>query len=163
MLDHLLAQLARHGLLDLDIQTKGDTQTGWHHTTEDTAIALGRALLEALGDGTGIRRMGHAVVPLDEALVQVAVDLSGRGFASVDLGLSGKRINDLPGDMVHHFLETMATEGRMNLHVKMLSGVNTHHIAEAAFKALARSLRDALEMDPRSSGQVPSTKGTISG
>jgi len=163
MLDHLLAQLARHGLLDLDIQTKGDIQTGWHHTVEDTAIALGRALLEALGDGTGIRRMGHALVPLDEALVQVVLDLSGRGYASIDLGLSGKRINDLPGDMVHHFLETLATEGRMNLHVKVLSGVNTHHIAEAAFKALARSLRDALEMDPRSSGQVPSTKGTISG
>ena len=163
MLDHLLAQLARHGLLDLDIQTKGDIQVGWHHTVEDTAIALGRALLEALGDGTGIRRMGHALVPLDEALVQVVLDLSGRGYASIDLGLSGKRINDLPGDMVHHFLETLAIEGRMNLHVKTLSGVNTHHIAEAAFKALARSLRDALEMDPRSSGQVPSTKGTISG
>ena len=163
MLDHLLAQLARHGLLDLDIQTKGDTETGWHHTVEDTAIALGRALLEALGDGTGIRRMGHALVPLDEALVQVALDLSGRGYASIDLGLSGKRINDLPGGMVHHFLEALAIEGRMNLHVKTLSGVNTHHIAEAAFKALARSLRDALEMDPRSSGQVPSTKGTISG
>jgi imidazoleglycerol-phosphate dehydratase len=163
MLDHLLAQLARHGLLDLDVQTKGDTETGWHHTVEDTAIALGRALLEALGDGTGIRRMGHAVVPLDEALVQVALDLSCRGYASIDLGLSGKRINDLPGDMVHHFLEALAIEGRMNLHVKTLSGVNTHHIAEAAFKALARSLRDALETDPRAAGQVPSTKGTISG
>jgi imidazoleglycerol-phosphate dehydratase len=163
MLDHLLSQLARHGLFDLDVEVKGDTQTGWHHTVEDTAIGLGRAILGALDDGAGIRRMGHALVPLDEALVQVVVDLSGRGYASIDLGLSGKRINDLPGDLVHHFLETLAIEGRMNLHAKALSGVNTHHIAEAAFKALARSLRDAIELDPRSSGEIPSTKGTISG
>jgi len=162
MLDHLLAQLARHGLIDLNIETKGDIQTGWHHTVEDTAITLGRALLQALGDGSGIRRMGHALVPLDEALVQVALDLSGRGYASIDLNLSGKRINDLPGDMVHHFLETLALEAKMNLHVKIHTGVNTHHIAEAAFKGIARSLRDALELDPRALGQIPSTKGTIS-
>ena len=162
VLDHLLSQLARHGQVDLAITAKGDVQTGWHHTVEDTAITLGRALQEAVGDGTGIRRMGHALVPLDEALAQVAIDFCGRGFAAIELGISGQSIGDLPGDLVRHFLQTLAVESRSTLHVKLLSGVNPHHMAEAAFKALARALRDAVEIDPRSARQVPSTKGTIS-
>ena len=162
VLDHLLSQLARHGQVDLEITAKGDVQTGWHHTVEDTAIALGRALQEAVGDGTGIRRMGHALVPLDEALAQVAIDFCGRGFATIELGISGQSIGELPGDLVRHFLHTLAVESRSTLHVKLLSGVNPHHMAEAAFKGLARALRDAVEIDPRSAGQVPSTKGTIS-
>ena len=163
VLDHLLAQLSKHSLMDLKVSAKGDVQTGWHHTVEDTAITLGRALQLAVGDGAGIRRMGHALVPLDEALAQVSIDLSGRGYAAIELGISDRSIGDLPGDLVRHFLQTLAVEARLTLHVKLLSGVNPHHMAEAAFKGLARALRDAVELDPRASGDVPSTKGTISG
>ncbi|MEX2431215.1 MAG: imidazoleglycerol-phosphate dehydratase HisB [Dehalococcoidia bacterium] len=162
VLDHLLNQLCRHGLLDLDVQAKGDyLQTGWHHTVEDTGIALGRAFAAAIGEGKGVRRMGHALVPLDEALAQVALDISGRGYGVIELGISGTDIGGLPGDLVRHFLQSFAVEARITLHVTVLTGVNAHHRAEAAFKALARALRDAVELDPRSS-QVPSTKGTIS-
>ena len=163
-LDHLLAQLCRHGLLDLEVSAKGDhLLTGWHHTVEDTAILLGRAFQEAVGDGTGIRRMGWALVPLDEALAQVAVDVSGRGYAVVDLGISGESVGDLSGELVRHFLHSFAVEARVTLHVRVLSGVNPHHMAEAAFKALAKAIRQAVEPDPRAAKQVPSTKGTISG
>lgn len=163
MLDHLVGQLSRHGLLDVEVQATGDSaQTGWHHTVEDCGIAFGRAFAAAVGEGTGIRRMGHALVPLDEALAQVAIDLSGRGYAQVDLGISGVTIADLPGDLVRHFLESFAIEARVTLHVKVLAGVNAHHKAEAAFKALAKAIRDAIEVDDRATGQVPSTKGTIS-
>lgn len=163
MLDHLLNQLSRHGLINLDVQATGDSAlTGWHHTVEDTGIALGRAFADAVGDGKGIRRMGHALVPLDETLAQVALDISGRGYAVVDLGISGATIADLPGDLVRHFLEAFAVEARVTLHVNVLAGVNAHHRAEASFKALAKAMRDAVEIDPRAAGQAPSTKGTIS-
>lgn len=163
MLDHLLAQLAKHSLMDIDIETNGDPETGWHHTVEDTGIALGRALNLAIGEGTGIYRMGHALVPLDEALAQVAIDFCGRGFASIEIGLSNMNIADLPGDLVRHFLQTFAVESKSTLHVKILSGINGHHMAEATFKALAKAIRDAIALDPRSKNRVPSTKGTISG
>ena len=164
VLDHLLAQLCRHGLIDLKIEAKGDALlTGWHHTVEDTAIVLGRAFREAVGDGTGIRRMGWALVPLDEALAQVALDISGRGYAAIELGISDASIADLPGDMVRHFLHSFAVEARVTLHTTVLSGVNPHHMAEATFKALARAVRQAVELDPRSGTDAPSTKGTISG
>jgi imidazoleglycerol-phosphate dehydratase len=163
MLDHMLSQLARHGLLDLEVKADGDSAlTGWHHTVEDTGIALGRAFADAVGDGKGIRRMGHAIVPLDEALSRVVLDISGRPYATVDLGVSGEDIDGLPGDLVRHFLESFATEARISLHATVLSGVNAHHKIEATFKALARALRDAVEIDERANGQVPSTKGTIS-
>ncbi len=163
MLDHLLNQLCRHGLIDLDVKASGDSAlTGWHHTVEDTGIALGRAFSAAIGDGAGIRRMGHALVPLDEALARVALDISGRGHAVIDLGISGTTIADLPGDLVRHFLESFAVEARVTLHVRVLEGVNAHHKAEASFKALAKAMRDAVETDPRAAGQTPSTKGTIS-
>ncbi len=163
MLDHMLSQLARHGLLDLEVKASGDSElTGWHHTVEDTGIALGRAFAEAIGDGKGIRRMGHAIVPLDEALSRIALDISGRPYASIDLGVSGEDIDGLPGDLVRHFLESFATEARISLHITVLAGVNAHHKIEATFKGLARSLRDAVEIDGRAINQVPSTKGTIS-
>ena len=163
MLDHLLAQLSRHGLIDLTLKAEGDLSTGWHHLVEDTAITLGRGLREALGDGGGIRRMGHALAPLDETLAMVAVDLSGRSYASVDISMGQEMSESLPGDLIRHFLETFATEARITMHAKILSGLNPHHKAEALFKALAKALRYAVEMDPRASGQVPSTKGTIQG
>ena len=162
MLDHLIAQLARHGLFNITIKASGDLETGWHHLVEDTGICPGRVLREAMGDGRGIHRMGHALVPLDESLAQVAVDLSGRGYASLDLGLTGRMVETLPGEMVEHLLESFALEAKINLHVRMLAGQNAHHKAESVFKALAKALRHALEPDPRAPGQIPSTKGTIS-
>jgi imidazoleglycerol-phosphate dehydratase len=163
MLDHLLDQLGRHGLFDLKVEARGDAaRTGWHHTVEDTGIALGRALAEAVGDAKGIRRMGHAIVPLDEALARVALDISGRPYAVVELGITGVTIGELPGDLVRHFLHSFATEARISLHAEVLAGVNAHHKAEATFKALARALRDAVEPDPRAGKTVPSTKGTLS-
>ncbi len=163
MLDHLLNQLCRHGLMDIQLKATGDSAlTGWHHTVEDCGIALGRAFADAIGDGAGIRRMGHALVPLDEALSRVALDISGRGYGAIDLGVSGTDIGDLPGDLVRHFLESFATEARVTLHVTVLEGVNAHHKVEASFKALAKAMRDAVDLDLRASTQVPSTKGTIS-
>ena len=162
MLDHLIAQLSRHGLIDITLHAQGDLETGWHHLVEDTGLTLGRAFREALGDGTGIRRMGHAYVPLDETLALVAVDLSGRPYSVVDLDLDKQMAETLPGDLVEHLLESFATEARINLHAKVLAGVNGHHKAEATFKALAKALRAAAEPDPRAPGAVPSTKGTIS-
>ena len=163
MLDHLLAQLSRHGLIDITLKAEGDLSTGWHHLVEDTAITMGRAFREALGDGTGIHRMGHALVPLDEALAMVAVDLSGRGYATLDLPFDKEMVENLPGELVGHFLESFAVEARINLHARILSGQNSHHKAECLFKALAKSLRYATEPDPRGAGMVPSTKGTIQG
>ena len=163
MLDHLLGQLSRHGLFDLSLRAEGDLSTGWHHLVEDTGIALGRAFREALGEGVGIHRMGHAFVPLDEALVMVAVDLSGRSHAALELSLGQEMVESLPGDLVGHFLESFATEARITLHAKTLSGVDPHHKAEALFKALAKALRYAVELAPRAVGQIPSTKGTIQG
>ena len=162
MLDHMLAQLARHGLLDLTVQASGDLGPGWHHLVEDVGITLGQALHQAVGEGKGIVRMGHAVVPLDETLAQVALDLGGRGYAVVDIGLSNDLVGDLPGDLLRHFLESLAFEARMSLHARIIQGVNPHHKAEATFKALARALNDALRIDPRRAADVPSTKGTIS-
>ena len=160
MLDHMLAQLSRHGLLDLDVSATGDIEVGWHHLVEDTAIVLGRTLNEAVGDGAGIVRTAHAYVPLDEALALVAVDFGGRGYAVVDVQLTETDLGDLSPQLVHHFLETLAIEGRFNLHVRVLAGASNHHKAEAVFKALARATRAALTRDPRRTG-IPSTKGTI--
>ena len=161
MIAHLLAQLSRHGLIDLDITARGDTEVGLHHLVEDLGIVLGRALAEAIGDGSGIRRAAHTYMPLDETLALTVVDFGGRGYAVIDAEIGDSDMGGLPGDLVRHFLESFAREGRFNLHVRLLSGVNNHHKAEAIFKSLARSLRAALEYDPRRAGQVPSTKGTI--
>ena len=160
-LDHMVSQIARHGLFDITLKAQGDTHVGWHHLGEGTAIMLGRAFGQALGEPRGIRRMGHAIVPLDETLVMVAVDWSGRPYAKVETTLDNVMVETLSGDLVAHFLESFAVEARINLHAKVLAGVSPHHKAEALCKALARALRDAVEPDPRAAGQVPSTKGTL--
>ncbi len=165
--DHMLSSFARHSLIDLTVQTDGDTHIDAHHTVEDTAIALGDALREALGDKTGIRRFGDSLVPLDEALVQCAVDVSGRPYcvhtgepdeqAFVTIGGSG--VGYL-GSLTRHVLETLASHAQVALHVRVLSGRDPHHLVEAQYKAVARALRDAIAIDPRETG-VPSTKGTL--
>ena len=160
-LDHMVSQIARHGLFDIDLRAQGDTHVGWHHLVEDTAIMLGRAFGQALGEPRGIRRMGHAIVPLDETLVMVAVDWSGRPYTAVDTTLNETTVETLSGDLIAHFLESFAIEARINLHAKVLAGVSPHHKAEALCKALARALRDAVEPDPRAGRQIPSTKGTL--
>ncbi len=163
MFEHLLAQLSRHGLMDLNVSASGDTEVGLHHLVEDVGIVLGRALAEAVGDGAGIRRAAHTFMPLDETLALTAVDFGGRGYSVIDADIGDSDLGGLSGDLIRHFLESFAREGRFNLHVRLVTGSNNHHKAEAIFKSLARSLRDALEPDPRRAGAVPSTKGTISG
>ncbi|MCX7912643.1 MAG: imidazoleglycerol-phosphate dehydratase [Dehalococcoidales bacterium] len=159
ILDHFLSQIARHGLLDIKINAGGDDV---HHLVEDVAISLGRAFLGALGDGKGIVRMASAIVPMDEALAMVAVDLGGRGYAVLDLKLSGTGdISGLPCDLIRHFLETLAVESRMNLHAQVFYGSSDHHKAEAVFKALGRALGGAVRVEARSGGEVPSTKGVL--
>ena len=160
-LDHLLDSLARHARFDLTVRAAGDLHVDAHHTVEDVAIVLGQVLDRALGDKRGLRRFADATVPLDEALVQVAVDLSGRGFAAIDLPFGGEMIGAMPTEMVPHFLRSFATEARLTLHVRLLAGENDHHRAEAAFKALARALEVATRPDPRIADQVPSTKGSL--
>ena len=161
-LKHMLEQIGKHGLFDLTVTASGDLETGPHHTVEDTAIVLGRAIREALGERRGIVRMADSTVPLDEALTHVVVDLSGRGYAVVDMG-SANNVGEFPADLARHFFEAMAIEGRFNLHVRVLSGLNEHHVIESAFKAFARALRAAVAIDPRSPDGVPSTKGTLTG
>lgn len=157
-LDHMLTHLARHGGLDLNVSARGDLHIDEHHTTEDVAIVLGQALLEAVGDRTGIRRMGHAIMPMDESLVLVAVDFGGRGKAVIDLPFTSERLGSLPTELIEHFLDSFANEARINLHVRLLVPGNDHHRAEAAFKGLARAISDAVSYDPRRQGSLPSTK-----
>ena len=161
MLDHLLSQVGKHGLIDLAVEAKGDLSTDEHHTVEDIGLALGRAPDEALGKREGIVRMADATVPLDEALASVAVDLSGRGYAVVDGRWTGQRVGELPVDMVSHLLWSLASEGKFTLHAGIHYGVNDHHKAEALFKALGRALGDATRLEPRLQGRVPSTKGKL--
>ncbi|HJO61173.1 MAG TPA: imidazoleglycerol-phosphate dehydratase HisB [SAR202 cluster bacterium] len=163
MFDHLLAQISRHGLIDLEIYASGDTHVGWHHLVEDTAIVLGRSFKEAVGEGKGIVRMGHTLVPLDEALVLTVIDYSGRGYSIIDSPLTESDLGDLPSDLIRHFMETFSREGGFNLHLTVMAGINNHHIAEASFKSIARSLKSALSFDPRQGEAISSTKGTISG
>jgi imidazoleglycerol-phosphate dehydratase len=160
-LDHMLHALARHARIDLTAKAKGDLHIDEHHTVEDVGIVLGRALSQALGDCKGITRMGHAVVPMDEALALVAVDFGGRGYFVFNGHFSTERIGQVGTSLIPHFLESMAHEGRMNLHVQLLAGEDDHHRAEAIFKALARALDMAKQSDSRLAGQVPSTKGTL--
>lgn len=159
-LDHLLSHVAVHGLLDLRVQAQGDLEIDEHHTVEDIAIVMGQALDQALGRREGIRRMGEAHVPMDEALAFVAVDLSGRPYAVIEAAFARPAVGALSTEMIPHFLETLATHARMTLHARVLYGNNDHHRAEALFKALGRALRQAVEMDPRRTG-IPSTKGVL--
>jgi imidazoleglycerol-phosphate dehydratase len=161
MLDHLLESLARHALFDLRVQATGDIERDPHHLVEDLGLVLGQALNQALGERRGIARFGHAIVPMDEALAMVSVDLSGRPHASLDITFGRDQVGQLPSENIAHFFEAFSTEGRMNLHVRLLAGENDHHIAEAAFKGLARSLRRAVAIDPRAEGDIPSTKDLL--
>jgi imidazoleglycerol-phosphate dehydratase len=161
MLDHLLSQIGKHGLIDIIIKASGDLQTDEHHTVEDVGLALGRALDEALGKREGIVRMADATVPLDEALAMVAVDLSGRGYCVVDVPWTGPRIGELPSDIISHLLWSFASEAKLTLNARVLAGVNDHHKAEALFKALGRALGAASRLEPRLAGKPASTKGTL--
>lgn len=161
MLDHLVSQIGKHGIIDITLQAKGDLSTDEHHTVEDVGLALGRALDEALGAREGIVRMADATVPLDEALATVAVDLSGRGYAVLDVAWTGERMGELPADLVNHLLWSLASEGNLTLNARVLAGVNDHHKAEAVFKALGRALGAASRPEPRRQGRAPSTKGKL--
>jgi imidazoleglycerol-phosphate dehydratase len=160
-LDHMLDSLARHSRFDLTVKAEGDLHVDQHHTSEDIGITLGQALNQALAERKGIRRFGDATVPLDEALAQVAIDLGGRPYASIDLPFRGAMIGGLSSEMIPHLLQSFALDGRFALHVRLLAGDNDHHRAEATFKALARALDDATRPDPRLGNEVPSTKGVI--
>jgi len=158
--DHLLDALARHGGFDLDVETRGDLETGPHHTVEDTGIALGQALDRALGDRAGVVRFGQALVPMDEALASCAVDLSGRPFTAFSPELPAVAIGDFDADLAEEFLRAVASAAKLTVHVRIETGINAHHMVEAAFKAFARALRAAVAIDPRERG-VPSTKGVL--
>ena len=160
-LDHMLDQVARHGLLDLDIRAEGDLHIDAHHTVEDIGITLGQALVQALGDKQGIRRYGHAYVPLDEALSRVVVDFSGRPGLEYHVEFTRARIGAFDVDLFLEFFRGLVNHAGMTLHIDNLRGVNAHHQAETIFKALGRALRMALELDPRMAGNVPSTKGSL--
>lgn len=158
--DHMLELLSRHGRLGLAVRARGDLQTGAHHTVEDVGIALGTALDEALGDRAGIRRYASLALPMDEALCEVAVDLSGRPFLRFEAEMPSASVGDFDTDLVEEFLRAVASNARLTLHVRVPYGTNAHHVCEAIFKALARALRDAAAIDPAESG-VPSTKGSL--
>jgi imidazoleglycerol-phosphate dehydratase len=158
MLDHMLSQIGKHGRLDIRLSAAGDDQ---HHLAEDSGICFGRALNQALGEKRGIVRMADATVPLDDALATVAIDISGRGYAVLDLSFSGNDMSGFPTDLLRHFLESLAVEGKLNLHARILYGKNDHHRAEALFKALGRALDKATRLDERIAGQLPSTKDAL--
>jgi imidazoleglycerol-phosphate dehydratase len=160
-LEHMLEQVARHGLIDLDVTAKGDLFIDAHHTVEDIGITLGQALGRALGDKQGIRRYGHAYVPLDEALSRVVVDLSGRPGLFFDVEFTRAAIGAFDADLVREFFQGLANHAAITLHIDNLRGENAHHQAETVFKAFGRALRMAVETDPRAAGSVPSTKGAL--
>ncbi len=157
--DHMLELFSRHGLLDMEVKAKGDLHVDYHHTVEDVGICLGEALKLALGEGKGIRRFGHALLPMDEALAMVAVDISGRPYLAFQADLKGK-VGEFDVELVEVFFRAFCTHGGLTLHVRLLSGGNLHHCAEALFKGLAVALREAIQMDPRQRG-IPSTKGVL--
>ncbi len=160
-LEHMLDQIARHGLIDLDIRATGDLHIDAHHTVEDIGITLGQAMSQALGDKKGIRRYGHAYVPLDEALARVVIDFSGRPGLEYGVSFPRARIGDFDVDLVHEFFQGFVNHAPATLHIDCLRGRNAHHIAETVFKAFGRAVRMAVEPDPRMSGVVPSTKGSL--
>ncbi|WP_299283113.1 imidazoleglycerol-phosphate dehydratase HisB [uncultured Tateyamaria sp.] len=159
--DHMLDQLARHALIDMKVRCAGDLHIDDHHTVEDVGIALGQALAEAVGDKKGIQRYGSCLLPMDDALVRAALDLSGRPFLVWNVDLPTAKIGTFDSELVREFFQALSTHGGITLHVDMLHGLNSHHIAEATFKAVARALRIALEVDPRVADAIPSTKGTL--
>ena len=160
-LDHMLDQVARHGMIDLKISAKGDLHIDAHHTVEDIGITLGQAFMQAIGDKKGLRRYGHAYVPLDEALSSVVVDLSGRPGMEFNITFVRARIGEFDVDLVNEFFQGFVNHAMLTLHIDNLSGDNAHHQAETAFKAFGRALRMAVELDPRAIGAIPSTKGSL--
>ncbi|GAB4467746.1 MAG: imidazoleglycerol-phosphate dehydratase HisB [Elainellaceae cyanobacterium] len=160
-LDHMLDQIASHGLIDLEVRATGDVQIDDHHTNEDVGITLGMALAKALGDRKGIHRFGHFVAPLDEALVQVALDFSGRPHLSYGLQIPTQRVGTYDTQLVREFFVAVVNHAQITLHIRQLDGINSHHIIEATFKAFARALRMAVEVDPRRGGAIPSSKGVL--
>lgn len=162
-LDHMLEQLSRHSLMDLEVKAKGDLHIDFHHTTEDTGIAIGQAISKALGDRAGIRRWGHAVIPMDETLSRVALDISGRPYIVWNVKFSQGKLGDMDTELFREWFQAFAFAAGATLHVENLYGVNNHHIIESCYKALAQSLKTALAIDPRRAGDVPSTKGSLKG
>lgn len=159
--DHMLDQLARHSLIDMKIRAKGDLHIDDHHTVEDVGITLGQALAKALGDKRGIRRYGACLLPMDDAQIRTALDLSARPFLIWNVDIPTAKIGTFDTELVREFFQAFGTQGGITLHVDMLHGINSHHIVEAAFKSVARALREAVEVDPRKSGDIPSTKGAL--
>ncbi|MGG6268458.1 imidazoleglycerol-phosphate dehydratase HisB [Leptolyngbya sp. AN03gr2] len=160
-LDHMLHQISSHGLIDLDVQATGDLEIDDHHTNEDVGITLGMAIAKALGDRKGIVRFGHFVAPLDEALIQVALDFSGRPHLSYGLEIPTQRVGTYDTQLVREFFVAIINHAQMTLHIRQLDGINSHHIIEATFKAFARSMRMAVEIDPRRAHEIPSSKGVL--
>ena len=159
--DHMLDQLTRHAMFDLNIRAKGDHHIDDHHTVEDTGIALGQALVKAVGDKKGIQRYGSCLLPMDDALVRCALDLSARPYLVWGIALPTERIGTFDGDLLREFFQAFSTHGGNTLHLDQLHGINSHHIAEATFKSVARALREAVAVDSRAKEQLPSTKGTL--
>jgi imidazoleglycerol-phosphate dehydratase len=162
-LDHMLEQLSRHSLIDLTLRMQGDLHIDGHHTTEDSGIALGQALAQALGDRRGIRRFGEALSAMDETLTRVVVDASSRPFLVWKVAFSQSRLGDLDTELIGHWFHAFALNAGLTLHVETLYGINNHHVCESCFKGLARALRQAIEIDPRKADAVPSTKGVLGG
>jgi len=160
-LDHMLHQICSHGLIDLDVQATGDLEIDDHHTNEDVGITLGQALSQALGDRKGIVRFGHFIAPLDEALVQVVLDFSGRPYLVYELDIPTPRVGNYDTQLVREFYQGLVNHAQMTLHVRQMAGINSHHIIEASFKAFARALNMAVAIDPRRGGVIPSSKGVL--
>lgn len=159
--DHMLDQLSRHSLIDMTVRCEGDLHIDDHHTVEDVGIAIGQAMVQALGDKRGIRRYGDCLLAMDDALVRSALDLSGRPYLVWNVDLPTQKIGTFDTELVREFFQALSTHGGITLHVDALHGINSHHIAEAAFKSVARALREAVEPDPRKTDAIPSTKGTL--
>jgi imidazoleglycerol-phosphate dehydratase len=160
-LDHMLSALTRHGLFDLTVRAKGDLHIDFHHTTEDVGIVLGRAVAQALGDKRGITRFGHAVVPMDEALIEAAIDIAGRPFLCWNVSFESPKVGEMDTELFEEFFRAFANNAAITLHVTQRAGQNAHHLAEACFKATARALRAAVAIDPRAADDLPSTKGAL--
>ncbi|MBE1289495.1 MULTISPECIES: imidazoleglycerol-phosphate dehydratase HisB [Roseobacteraceae] len=159
--DHMVEQLARHSMIDITLRAQGDLHIDDHHTVEDSGIALGQAIAEAVGDKAGIRRYGACLLPMDDALVRAALDLSGRPYLVWNVAMTAPKIGTFDTELLREFFQALSTHGGITLNIAQLDGVNSHHIAEAAFKAVARALREAVEEDPRRAGAIPSTKGKL--
>ena len=160
-LDHMLTLFAKHARFDLEVNCKGDTHVDYHHTAEDIAIVLGTAISECIGDAKGINRYGHIILPMDESLILCAVDMSGRAYLNYDLHIPTEKVGDFDTELVEEFMVAFSRCAKMNLHLKQLDGTNSHHIIEGSFKALARAMKNAVEIDEKYKNEIPSTKGIL--